>query len=180
MEQLMAEPESEIPDSRGDQATKRYVYALGTSPTSVTAGLSLHAFGTFQHKALEILYVNVRQGHDTFLISKKVTRIYYVLSGTGYFTIKNERYDVRENMVVEIPPKVEYSYSGNMQLIIFSTPRWFRGNDRSTRWNPDVNNGVPTHEVDGRLAATLAFLGLKEKSLGRAFLRLKHLLWDTF
>ena len=65
----------------------------------------------------------VEGGHDTFMISKKITRTYYILSGEGYFTIDGRRYDVSSGMVVEIPPKVEQSYSGRMRLIAFCTPR---------------------------------------------------------
>ena len=44
--------------------------------------------------------------------------------------------------LVEIPPKVEYSYTGKMKLIAVSKPRCFEGNDRFTRWNSDVVQGV--------------------------------------
>jgi SAM-dependent methyltransferase len=41
-------------------------------------------------------------------------------------------------MLVEVPPNVEFSYSGKMKLIGFCTPRWVNGNDRHTKWNLDV------------------------------------------
>src|SRR5262249_61986253 len=65
-------------------------------------------------------------------------RTYYILCGSGYFTIANCKYDVSPGMLVEVPPNVEFSYSGKMKLIAFSKPRWFFGNDTHTRWNPDV------------------------------------------
>jgi hypothetical protein len=37
-----------------------------------------------------------------------------------------------------VPPGVEYSYSGSMKLLLVSYPRWFEGNERMTRNNPDV------------------------------------------
>ena len=73
-----------------------------------------------------------------FMVSKKITRTYFVVSGRGYFTINNHRYDVSPGTLVEVPPKIEYCYSGKMTLIALSKPRWFSGNDRFTRWNPDV------------------------------------------
>jgi hypothetical protein len=48
---------------------------------------------------------------------------------------------VCRGMLVEVPPKVEYSYSGKMKLIAVSKPRWFSSNDRYTKWNPDVLQG---------------------------------------
>jgi mannose-6-phosphate isomerase-like protein (cupin superfamily) len=79
-------------------------------------------------KDLEIYYIEVEKGRDTFIVSKRITRVYYVLSGSGFFTIGDRRYDVRSGMLVEVSPKVAYSYSGKMKLIGISRPRWFNGN----------------------------------------------------
>jgi mannose-6-phosphate isomerase-like protein (cupin superfamily) len=157
---------------------RRYIYSVSAWPSHVGAGISCYDYGPLHHESLEILYVDVRQGHDTFQISEKVTRLYYIVSGSGYFTIDNERYEIREGMVVEVPPMVEYSYSGNMKLIIFSTPRWFRGNDRSTRWNPDVNDRLVTRPLFrfARWMANLKFMG---KSPVRGFVRLNRRLWKA-
>ena len=158
----------------------RYTHALSPSASHVGAGISLYDFGSLNHKGLEIQYVDVRQGHDTFQISKKVTRVYYIVSGSGYFTIDNQRYDVRPGMVAEVPPKVEYSYSGNMKIIVLSTPRWFRGNDRITRWNPDVAGGEPTRAVDQRsFVRRLGRAEVMGKSPVRAYLRLNRRLWQA-
>jgi mannose-6-phosphate isomerase-like protein (cupin superfamily) len=89
-------------------------------------------------KDLEIYYIEVEKGHDVFMISKRIVRLYYILSGSGHFTIANRRYDVSPGMLVEVPPKVEYCYSGKMKLIAVSKPRWFSGNDTFTKWNRDV------------------------------------------
>jgi SAM-dependent methyltransferase/mannose-6-phosphate isomerase-like protein (cupin superfamily) len=101
-------------------------------------GLFGYTFGPLRQKDLEIYYIESEKGHDTFTISKRATRVYYVICGSGYFTINDHRHDVSQGVLVEIPPKVEYSYSGKMTLICISKPRWFEGNDRYTKWNPDV------------------------------------------
>src|SRR5262249_11075897 len=119
----------------------RYTYSRPTLPSFDGKGLFGYTFGPLQHKDLEIYYIEVEKGHDTFMVSKRITRVYYVLDGTGYFTIGDRRHDVRRGMLVEVPPKVEYSYSGEMKLIAVSNPRWFSGNDRYTKWNPDVVQG---------------------------------------
>jgi len=72
------------------------------------------------------------------MISKALTRIYYIIEGTGAFTIDNQKYDVAPGLIVEVPPGVEYSYSGSMKILLVSHPRWFEGNERMTRNNPDV------------------------------------------
>ena len=119
----------------------RYTHSLPTLPSFDGKGLFGYTFGPLQQKDLEIYYIEVEKGHDTFMVSKRITRVYYVLDGSGYFTISDRRHDVSRGMLVEVPPKVEYSYSGKMKLIAVSKPRWFSGNDRYTKWNPDVVQG---------------------------------------
>src|SRR5215472_16218203 len=116
----------------------QYVYSLPAVTSFDGKGLFGYTFGPLKQKDLEIYYIEVEKGHDTFMVSKKITRTYYVISGNGYFTIDNHRYEVGAGVLVEVPPKVEYSYSGKMKLIALSKPRWFSGNDAHTKWNPDV------------------------------------------
>ncbi len=98
----------------------RYTHSLPALPSFDGEGLFGYTFGPLQQKDLEIYYVEVEKGHDTFIVSKRITRVYYVLCGSGYFTISDRRYDVSHGMLVEVPPKVEYSCSG-----IFSCPiKW--------------------------------------------------------
>ena len=123
-------------------------------------------------------YIQVHKGHDTFIISRKITRLYYVLSGTGYFTIEDLRYDVGPGSLVEVPPKVEYCYSGAMTLIGISAPRWFSGNDISTRWNPDVVRGVSGSLVNDGWLTRLVRARFFGKSPANAYLRLNMRLWN--
>jgi len=118
-----------------------YVYSLPPSTAFDGRGLFGYSFGPLKQKDIDIYYIEVEKGHDTFMISKKITRTYYILNGSGYFTIAGRRYDVRPGMLVEVPPKVEYSYSGKMILIALAKPRWFVDNDTHTKWNPDVVQG---------------------------------------
>jgi mannose-6-phosphate isomerase-like protein (cupin superfamily)/SAM-dependent methyltransferase len=164
----------------------RYTYSIPTSASFTGKGLSGYAFGPLSRKDVEIHYIEVKKGHDTFQISRKITRAYYVLSGSGYFTIDNHKYDVRPGMLVEVPPKVEYSYSGRMTLIAFSTPRWFRGNDTSTKWNPDVvgQDFTPLVPSGSRLMRLIRLwltrsvrMRIFGKSPTNAYLRLNQALW---
>jgi len=115
-----------------------YTYVLPRSTSFSVKGLVGYTFGPLRQKDLDIYYIESTKGHDTFMISRKITRTYYVLSGVGFFTISNCKYDVCPGMLVEVPPTVEYSYSGKMTLLAVARPRWFSGNDTHTRWNPDV------------------------------------------
>jgi chemotaxis methyl-accepting protein methylase/mannose-6-phosphate isomerase-like protein (cupin superfamily) len=163
-----------------------YLYSVPTLTSFDAKGLFGYTFGPLRQKDLEVYYVEVEKGHDTFMVSAKITRTYYILSGGGYFTIDGHRYDVSPGMLVEVPPKVEYSYSGKMTLIAVSKPRWFSGNDRHTRWNPDVvvQAGVPFASGGGswllRLIRRLIRLKIFGKSPTNAFLRLNQRLWKHF
>jgi len=118
--------------------TAQYVYSLPVSISFMGKGLLGYTFGPLKQRDVDIYYVEVNGGHDTFMVSRRIARDYYILSGGGYFTIAGCRYEVGPGMLVEVPPKVEYSYSGRMKLLIFAKPGWFPGNDRHTKWNPDV------------------------------------------
>jgi SAM-dependent methyltransferase len=155
-----------------------YTYTLPKSTSFTGTGLEGYSFGPLRQKDLDIYYIESEKGHDTFMVSKKIARTYYVLSGSGYFTIDNRRYDVWPGMLVEVPPKVEYSYSGKMTLIGFGRPRWFSGNDTHTRWNPDVtcrdSSCLPGRES---WLTRLIRARFAQKSPTGAFLRLNRWLW---
>lgn len=156
-----------------------YTYTLPSSTSFTGKGLSGYSFGPLNQKDVEIYYIEVEMGHDTFLVSKKITRTYYVLSGSGHFTIENERYPVRAGVLVEVPPKVEYSYSGKMTLLGLSIPRWFSGNDIFTKLNPDVF-GCDSPYVAENLSwwARLVRTRIFGKSPISAYLRLNQWLWN--
>jgi SAM-dependent methyltransferase len=154
-----------------------YIYSLPTSASFTGKGLLGYTFGPLKQKDLEIYYIEVEKGHDVFMISKKITRTYYVLTGTGYFTIDGNQYAVSPGMLVEVPPKLEYCYSGKMTLIALSKPRWFSGNDTFTKWNPDVVGRDFTTVVDGGSWTRLVRLRIFGKSPIRAYLRLNQRLW---
>jgi len=156
----------------------RYVYTLPVSEPFTGKGLLGYAFGPLRQN-IDVYYIEVEKGHDTFMISKKISRIYHVLAGSGYFTIDGVKYDVCPGVIVEVPPKVEYSYSGKMTLIGFATPRWFRGNDTHTRWNRDVVER--DYPCEGASASWLTRL-VRFRILGRSpvgsYLRLSQQLWN--
>src|ERR1700751_2536124 len=157
----------------------QYVYSRPTSTSFTGKGLLGYSFGPLNHD-LEVYYIEVEKGHDVFMISKKITRLYYVLSGSGYFTIAGDRYDVGPGMLVEAPPKIEYCYSGKMTLIGFSNPAWFSGNDTTTKWNPDVVGPDFTCPVDNESRLTrIARWQLFGKSPINAWMKLSRRLWNA-
>lgn len=156
-----------------------YTYSLPTSASFTGKGLLGYSFGPLNQKDLDIYYVGVEKGHDVFMVSKKITRTYYVLAGSGYFTIDNQRHPVSPGMLVEVPPKVEYCYSGKMTLLAISIPRWSSGNDTFTKWNPDVLGFDAPYAADAPSSWTrLVRARILGKSPVSAFLRLNQWLWN--
>jgi chemotaxis methyl-accepting protein methylase len=156
-----------------------YTYSLPTSISFKGKGLLGYSFGPLNQKDLEIYYIEAEKGHDTFMVSKKIARIYYVLSGSGHFTIDNGRYPVEAGVLVEVPPKVEYSYSGKMRLLCLSIPRWFSGNDKFTKWNPDVFGcASPCAADDLPWWARLVGVRIFGRAPINPYLRLNHWLWN--
>jgi SAM-dependent methyltransferase/mannose-6-phosphate isomerase-like protein (cupin superfamily) len=158
---------------------RRYVHTLPSYVSFTGKGLLGYTFGPLNQQDLEIYYIEVEKGHDLFMVSRKITRTYYVVDGGGYFTIDGREYHVGPGMVVEVPPKVEYCYSGKMTLLALSIPRWSSGNDTFTKWNPDVvgsdcawmGNGTPWLTRFVRLTV------LGRSPIG-TFLRLNQRLWN--
>ena len=128
-----------------------YIVTIPSSPSFALKGLKGYQFGPLKNQALDLYFVDVEKGHDTFIISKTITRIYYILEGKGYFTIENQIYNVEPGMRIEVPPNVEYSYSGTMKLILISNPRWYKGNEEETKKNPDVFSGISVRSILGKL-----------------------------
>jgi hypothetical protein len=156
-----------------------HIYPLPTSPSFRGRGLFGFAFGPLRQKDVEVLYIESEKGHDAFIFSKNVTRTYYVLAGAGYFTIDNRRYDVSPGMLVEVPPRVEYCYSGKMTLLAFCRPRWPVGRDTLTKWNPDVvGRDSQCAEDGGSRFARLVRLRVFGKSPANAYLRLNQRVWN--
>jgi SAM-dependent methyltransferase len=157
-----------------------YTYTLQTIPAFTGTGLEGYSFGPLRQKDVDIYYVESEKGHDTFMKSKTVTRIYYVVSGCGDFTIDRQRYEVGPGTLVEVPPKVEFSYSGKMALIGYARRRrWFAGDDTHTRWNPAVTARRQAAGLPGWqpwLTRVVRFTIAGRSPVG-AYMRLNRQLW---
>jgi SAM-dependent methyltransferase len=158
----------------------RYTYSKLAVQSFEGKGLFGYTFGPLSLKDVDVYYVEVNSGHDTFMISRRITRIYYIIEGAGYFTINNQIYNVTSGMLVEVPPKVEYSYSGRMKVVVFARPGWFASNDTHTKWNRDAigdesSAPLPTTSRWSRLCG-LRVLG---KSPTGAFLKINQLAWKS-
>jgi mannose-6-phosphate isomerase-like protein (cupin superfamily) len=115
----------------------KYLINLPGKPSFSQKGFDGFTF-PLNSKGLEIDLVDVKQGHDNYIISKKCTLIYYVLEGEGTFDVNNEKFNVKAGNLVEVPPGIEFAYSGKMKLLLIVQPPWFEGNEEVTKKNLDV------------------------------------------
>ncbi|OVE74693.1 hypothetical protein BVX95_01305 [archaeon D22] len=111
---------------------------LPKEPTFEQKGLKGYAF-SLKNKDLEVYYLDVSKGHDNYIVSKKCFHMYYVLEGTGVFDLNGKTIDVRRGSFLEVVPNIEYTYSGNMKLLMIMNPPWFEGNEKVTKPNPSVD-----------------------------------------
>ena len=155
-----------------------YIHALPSSVSFRGKGLFGYSFGRLQQKNLEVLYIESETGHDTFMILRGVTRIYYVLAGSGSFTIDGQEHKVCAGALVEIPSGVEYAYSGRMTMLAFCKQRWFSRRDKFTRWNRDVVGEEGPWSLNGGSWLT-RFIRVRifGKSPTNAFLRVNQHVW---
>lgn len=121
------------------EVMKDYIKKLPNKPSFYQKGFEGYKY-SLQNRNIEISIIDSEKGHDTFIISKKCTHVYYILKGRGFFTINGKKYKVGMNYLVEVPPKVEYTYTGKMKIILIMNPPWFAGNEKITKNNPDVIN----------------------------------------
>jgi chemotaxis methyl-accepting protein methylase len=157
-----------------------YVHELPASIAFRGKGLFGYSFGPLLNKDLEVLYIESETGHDTFMICKGVTRIYYVLAGSGSFTIEGRTHGVRAGMLVEAPAGVEYSYSGRMTMLAFCKRRWPNRKDKFTRWNRDVvGEDAPWQLAGDSWLTRFVRMRVFGKSPTNAFLRLNQGFWKT-
>lgn len=114
-----------------------YIKTKSSTETFSQKGLDGFRF-PLSNKDVEIYYVDVKSGHDNFIISKKITHVYYILEGTGVFEINGQQIRVKLETLVEVPPNIEYTYSGAMKLLLIMNPPWYKGNETITKKNPSV------------------------------------------
>ena len=70
---------------------------------------------------LNTVLVDCHKDHEKVYV-KESHRVYFVMEGSGTFTVGKEIYKVQPFDVVVIPPKVPYSYEGKMKLFEANFP----------------------------------------------------------
>lgn len=60
-----------------------YTYSLPTSASFTGKGLLGYAFGPLNQKDVDVYYIEVEKGHDTFMIIRKIARTLLCAGGRG-------------------------------------------------------------------------------------------------
>lgn len=49
---------------------------------------------------------------------------YYILEGSGYFMINDEKQSVAQGDLVVVPAGTKYSFGGKLKMFLVNTPHW--------------------------------------------------------
>ena len=100
---------------------EKYIKKCPKEPSFVQKGLNGYSYN-ITNTGISIDIEDVYKGHEKYCKSLVSTFIYYVLSGSGTFKIDNEKYEVVEGDVIEIPKNTEFVFAGKMKLLLIMTP----------------------------------------------------------
>lgn len=84
---------------------------------------------------LSITREDVHKGHDRYAMNTTSYSIYYVIEGNGTFKIADGLYDVTKGDLIEIPPKTEFVFKGEMKMLLIMNPPFALENDVAGKEN---------------------------------------------
>lgn len=58
------------------------------------------------------------------LQEKEVERVYYIISGEGYFIVDEEKEEVTAGNLVHIPTNSIFTFGGKLKMLLVDAPRW--------------------------------------------------------
>ncbi|MDR2524126.1 MAG: hypothetical protein LBC95_01100 [Candidatus Nomurabacteria bacterium] len=95
-------------------------HKLPDTPTFTQKGLTGYQFPTVGD-GVEIYYVDSPVGHDRYS-TDGCDNYYYIISGSGKFSIDGKIVDVVAGDLVEVSNGVEMTYKGNMRILLIMVP----------------------------------------------------------
>lgn len=70
----------------------------------------------------EFILIETDEGHQTSIIENACDFSYYVLSGSGYFLINEEKEKCSEGDLVVVPAGTKFTYKGKLKMLLNVTP----------------------------------------------------------
>jgi mannose-6-phosphate isomerase-like protein (cupin superfamily) len=101
-----------------------HVIKGSTVPLQSRGNLKIKVFPKDGTDKTEFIYVESETGHGGAVIQKECDFVYYIIEGTGYFTVNDAREDCEAGDLVVIPAGTKYDYTGKMKIVASSTPPW--------------------------------------------------------
>jgi mannose-6-phosphate isomerase-like protein (cupin superfamily) len=68
--------------------------------------------------------IETETGHETTIIEHESIFTYYILEGSGYFEINDDREDCVTGDLVVIPKGAKFTYKGKLKMLLITTPAW--------------------------------------------------------
>lgn len=75
-------------------------------------------------RLLEPLIIDCEDRMTASLCEHEVERLYYVISGNGYFVIDNENEAVKTGDLVFIPAGSTFTFGGQLKMLLVDAPHW--------------------------------------------------------
>ena len=86
-------------------------------------GHSGKIFGTDSDKTNHLI-IECKKELNVVLMQQESEFNYYILKGSGVFTIDDVNYKVDVSDLVVIPPKHSYTFSGDLKMLLINTPHY--------------------------------------------------------
>ena len=72
----------------------------------------------------EFILIETDSGHTTTIRQRESDFIYYLLEGSGSFTINSEEYPCSKGDLVVVPAGATFTYAGSLKMLLCVTPPW--------------------------------------------------------
>ncbi len=105
-----------------------YIKKFPNKPSFVQEGFNGYT-SNLDCKNISITFEDVHKGHDKYALNTTSYSIYYVIDGNGVFKIDKELCEVTKGDLIEIPPKTEFVFKGEMKLLLIMNPPFAMEND---------------------------------------------------
>lgn len=105
----------------------KYIYKLPENPSFEQEGLKGYNY-SFGLEEISVSVEDCFKGHDKYHTNKYSTKLYYVVDGSGKFSINGDIFEVTKEDLIVIPPNTEFVFAGKMRLLLIMNPA-FRAQD---------------------------------------------------
>src|SRR5688572_864843 len=68
--------------------------------------------------------IDTEDGHETTTIEHESDFIYYILEGSGFFEVNDEKEHCGAGDLVAIPAGSKFTYKGKLKMLLVNTPPW--------------------------------------------------------